>query len=222
LLLSNQTSIFLAVYIRVARAVRAAGGINVWAPNVLDCWGPTDDPYGPYFPFEDPSTVDVVGMSFYHIDNTYQNTNDIPAPNKLVDTLMGWNLRQRIYYPNCNYLARFPDAYGKEFHMTETGAVYHAGKGGAAEIDIKRGWWNQLYNGTNIDLLGMSFVGWFEVRFSWDGGRVFVLSLTSFTFLFTQFYKFEYGNWRDFRLASPSMLESFKADLPYNRFRWTD
>lgn len=188
---------FRAAYIRVARAVKAAGGINVWAPNVMDCWNQSDDPYGPYFPVEDPSTVDVVGMSFYHIDNTYQNTNDIPRSDKLVKALTGWNTMNKIYYGNCNYLLRFSDTYNKPFHLTETGAVYHVGKGGASELEIKQAWWNQIYNGTNIDLLGMKFVGWFE------------------------FYKYEYNEWRDFRLSSPSTLNAFKAQMPWNRFRWT-
>lgn len=155
---------YRAAYIRVARAVKSVGGINVWAPNIMDCWNSTQDPYGQYFPTEDPSTVDVVGLSFYHIDNVFDDMNAIPPPNKLVDTLQGWNLLQKIHYPKCNYLARFADAYKKEFHLTETGAVYRAGFGGPSELDIKRAWWNQVYNGTNIDLLGMKFVGWFEVR----------------------------------------------------------
>ncbi|KAI9018250.1 glycoside hydrolase superfamily [Hyaloraphidium curvatum] len=194
---SMQPERYRATFIRVAKAVQAAGALSVWAPNVLDCWRSSDDPYGPYFPAEDPSSVDIVGLSFYHIDNTYNGTNDVPPPDKLVRTLTGWNLRTRIHWPNCDYVGRFADRYSKPFHLTETGAIYRPGRGGASELDIKRAWWRQLYNGTAIDLLGMGFVGWFE------------------------FFKFEYGEWRDFRFTSPGMLRSFIADLPFDRFLFT-
>ena len=124
-----------------------------------------DDPYRPYWPGR--RYVDWVGMSLYHWGNAYPwGENERPEPGKFVDLLRGT-------YDGLNGDERaVPDfyaEYGAQMHLpvavTETGALYAPGRGGASELSIKRAWWNQVFDPGQLRRLPwLKLVDWFEWR----------------------------------------------------------
>ncbi|MEW1812474.1 glycosyl hydrolase [Pseudarthrobacter phenanthrenivorans] len=195
---SQQPLEYKAAFAKVATAVHAGapGSAMMWAPNyaggypfaggqyeakpgtqdfdALDtdhdgALTMADDPYAPYYPGDD--AVDWVGMSLYHWGARYPwGENEIPEANKFTDQLTG------------NYVGAngddslLPDFYqvyghdhGKPVAIPETAALYNPAAGGAAEIDIKRLWWEQVFNpDTTAKFPNLKMINWFE----WDKNEV--------------------------------------------------
>ena len=128
-----------------------------------------DDPYAPYYPGDE--AVDWVGMSLYHWSARYPwGENEIPGASKFADQLTGT-------YAGANgddtLLPDFYQVYGqdrgKPVAIPETAALYNPATGGATEIDIKRRWWEQVFNpGTAAKFPNLKMISWF----GWDKNEV--------------------------------------------------
>ncbi|MGN6443023.1 MAG: hypothetical protein ACTHL6_14145, partial [Arthrobacter sp.] len=195
---SQQPVEYTAMFTQVADAVHAGapGSAMMWAPNyaggypfaggqfeakagsadftALDtdhdgALTMADDPYAPYYPGDE--AVDWVGMSLYHWGAKYPwGENEIPEADKFAQQLTG------------NYVGAngddslLPDFYGvygsdhnKPVAIPETAALYHPAAGGAAEVDIKRLWWEQVFSAqTHTRFPNLKMINWFE----WDKNEV--------------------------------------------------
>jgi hypothetical protein len=124
-----------------------------------------DDPYRPYYPGDD--AVDWVGMSIYHWGAAYPwGENEVPEPGKFAAQLTG-------DYQGANgddravpdFYADYADGHGKPLAITETGALFNPGQGGAAERAIKQAWWQQLFAADIGDRFPrLTLVDWFDWR----------------------------------------------------------
>ena len=190
----QQPQAYVETFRRVANAVHrwAPGTAMVWAPNygggypfaggsyqarsgtaaarALDTDGDgrvtgADDPYAPYWPGR--RYVDWVGMSIYHWGAAYPwGENEVPEPGKFTDLLRG------TYKGAGGDQRAVPDfyaVYGQgqrlPIAVTETGALYAPGRGGAAELAIKRDWWRQVFAADHARRLPwVKMVNWFEWR----------------------------------------------------------
>ncbi|NUT69576.1 hypothetical protein HNO81_00090 [Pseudarthrobacter sp. C4D7] len=195
---SQQPVEYKAMFKQVADAVHtgAPGSAMMWAPNyaggypfaggqfeakagsagfaALDtdhdgALTMADDPYAPYYPGD--AVVDWVGMSLYHWGATYPwGENEVPEANKFADQLTG-------NYVGANgddsLLPDFYGVYGTEHNkpvaIPETAALYNPTAGGAAEADIKRTWWEQVFGAqTHAQFPNLKMINWFE----WDKNEV--------------------------------------------------
>ncbi|MEV7429900.1 glycosyl hydrolase [Nocardioides sp. NPDC092400] len=190
----QQPAAYVAAFRRVAEAVHrgAPGTAMVWAPNygggypfaggahqaapgspdarVLDTDGDgsvtrRDDPYAPYWPGR--QHVDWVGMSIYHWGASYPwGENEVPEPGKFTDLLRGTYdgaAGDERVVPD--FYAEYGERQGLPVAVTETGALFAPGRGGADELAVKRAWWRQVLaadHDQTLPLVGM--VNWFE----WD------------------------------------------------------
>ncbi|NYD40422.1 glycoside hydrolase family 26 protein [Nocardioides panaciterrulae] len=190
----QQPQAYVSAFRRVADAVHrwAPGTAMVWAPNygggypfaggryaatpgsaaarALDTDGDgrvtqSDDPYAPYWPGR--RYVDWVGMSIYHWGAAYPwGENEIPEPGKFTDLLRG------TYDGAAGDERAVPDfyaVYGERQRLpvavTETGALYAPGRGGADELAIKQAWWRQVFAADHAQRLPwVKMVNWFEWR----------------------------------------------------------
>ena len=190
----QQPEAYVAAFRRVAAAIHthAAGTAVMWAPNYgggypfaggahqadpgsedaaaldTDRDGSVtgaDDPYAPYWPGR--RHVDWVGMSLYHWGATYPwGENEVPEAGKFIDMLRG------AYDGSAGDELAVPDFYGTygagkrlPVAITETAALYVPGGGGADELAIKQGWWEQVLAPGNVDELPwLRMVNWFEWR----------------------------------------------------------
>ncbi|KAJ3056069.1 hypothetical protein HK097_008197 [Rhizophlyctis rosea] len=127
-------------------------------PTQID---PYDDPYLPYYPGDD--VVDWVSLSlYYYPDQTNWEQpstwlNYVPEMDFFASQLDGegpWV--DRVLGPDSNaqtrgvraFYQRFSVARNKPMMLAESGAPLLVGRGGAAELDIKRAWWQQSVNAT--------------------------------------------------------------------------
>lgn len=219
----QQPTAYVETFRRVAAAVhdQAPGTAMMWAPNygggypftggqfaalpgsvdyaALDTDGDgsvtmADDSYLPYFPGDD--AVDWVGVSLYHWGNQRPwGNNEVPEDGKFLAMLTG------TYVGTAGDDAAVPDfytVYGVEHDhpvaVPETAAIYTPSRGGAAELDIKRAWWRQVFAAeTHERLPQLKMVNWFE----WDK------------------YEIEIDDGVDWRAAgAPDVRDAFVADLP--------
>ncbi|KAJ3295588.1 hypothetical protein HK104_002492 [Borealophlyctis nickersoniae] len=120
-------------------------------PNVLDWY---DDPYTPYYPGD--QYVDWVGLSVYLYPDD-PNTNTPTLKDYFADVITGtgqWV--DRVMGPDSNpqtravrdFYTRFAVNRNKPFALSESGAPWLVNKPGTSELDIKRAWWEQLFNST--------------------------------------------------------------------------
>lgn len=125
----------------------------------------TDDPYAPYWPGR--GYVDWVGMSLYHWGNVYPwGENEVPEKGKFIDLLRG------TYDGAAGDETAVPDFYAvygaamrRPVAITETGALYAPGRGGAAELAVKQAWWRQAFAASNHRALPwLKMINWFEWR----------------------------------------------------------
>lgn len=220
---SQQPIAYKAAFIRVASAVHAGapGSAMMWAPNyaggypfaggqyeakpgtpdfaALDtdhdgALTMADDSYAPFYPGDE--AVDWVGMSLYHWGAKYPwGENELPEANKFADQLTG-------NYAGANgddtLLPDFYQVYGhdhgKPVAIPETAALYNPAAGGAAEIDIKRLWWEQVFSpDTAAKFPNLKMINWFE----WDKNEVEVNGRIDWTVT-----------------NSPSIRDAFTAALP--------
>ncbi|KRD41052.1 hypothetical protein ASE27_18180 [Oerskovia sp. Root918] len=219
----QQPTAYVETFRRVAAAVhdQAPGTAMMWAPNygggypftggqfaalpgsadyaVLDTDGDgtvtmADDSYLPYFPGDD--AVDWVGVSLYHWGNQRPwGNNEVPEDGKFLAMLTG------TYVGTAGDDAAVPDFYtvygvehGHPVAVPETAAIYTPSRGGAAELDIKRAWWRQVFSPeTHERFPQLKMVNWFE----WDK------------------YEIEIDDDVDWRAAGATdVRDAFVADLP--------
>jgi hypothetical protein len=219
----QQPTAYVETFRRVAAAVHAEapGTAMMWAPNygggypftggqfaalpgsadyaALDTDGDgtltmTDDSYLPYFPGDD--AVDWVGVSLYHWGNQRPwGNNEVPEDGKFLAMLTG------TYVGTAGDDAAVPDFYtvygvehGHPVAVPETAAIYTPSRGGAAELDIKRAWWRQVFSSeTHERFPQLKMVNWFE----WDK------------------YEIEIDDEVDWRAAGAAdVRDAFVADLP--------
>jgi hypothetical protein len=127
-----------------------------------------DDPYTPYYPGD--GYVDWVGLTAYHFGHAWPwGENEVPEAGKLGQFLRG------TYTGNGKYenQSAVPDFYGtfavgkaKPMVLAETSALYNEGTtAGAAHLDIKRAWLEQVYSASTRDAFPLlKAVSWFEIR----------------------------------------------------------
>ncbi|WP_144766121.1 OpgC domain-containing protein [Curtobacterium sp. 9128] len=157
-----------------------------------------DDPYAPYWPGD--SSVDWVGLSMFFFGkgkatqaagrDVPLTTNGVPDAGEVesrFDETWGYQEAQS----QGNFYERF--AVGRDRPMLlDTGALYDHSLRGAAELDVKQGWWRQVFAAVE------------------DRPRV-----RAVTFLETNRREPEAGNrladWRD--TAVPGIAGSFRTDL---------
>ncbi|MFF2622694.1 glycoside hydrolase family 26 protein [Oerskovia jenensis] len=219
----QQPTAYVETFRRVAAAVheRAPGTAMMWAPNYGGGYPFTggqfaalpgsadyaaldtdhdgtvtmaDDSYLPYFPGDD--AVDWVGVSLYHWGNQRPwGNNEVPEDGKFLAMLTG------TYVGTAGDDAAVPDFYtvygvehGHPVAVPETAAIYTPSRGGAAELDIKRAWWRQVFSPeTHERFPQLKMVNWFE----WDK------------------YEIEIDDDVDWRAAgAPDVRDAFVADLP--------
>jgi hypothetical protein len=220
---SQQPGAYVDAFRRMAAAVHAEapGTAMMWAPNygggypfaggrfeaktgtpdfaALDTdrdgtLSMADDSYAPYYPGDD--AVDWVGMSLYHWGAKYPwGENELPEANKFAEQLTG-------NYVGANgddsLLADFYHVYGRDHGkpvaIPESAALYAPGAGGAAELDIKRAWWGQLFSPeTASEFPQLKMINWFE----WEKTEVEVKGRVDWTVTNT-----------------PVVREAFTAALP--------
>ncbi len=220
---SQQPAAYVDAFTRMAKAVHATapGSSMMWAPNygggypfaggqyeakrdtadftALDTDGDgtvtmADDSYAPYYPGDD--AVDWVGMSLYHWGAKYPwGENELPEANKFKEQLTG-------NYVGANgddsLLSDFYHVYGqqhgKPVAIPESAALFAPGAGGAAEMDIKRAWWEQLFSpDVAAEFPQLKMINWFE----WDKNEVEVKGRVDWTVTNT-----------------PAVREAFTAALP--------
>lgn len=212
---------YIAAFRRVAGAVRerAPGVAMLWAPNTgmgypfrggrhgaaagspaaaaLDTdddgsLTAADDPYAPYWPGDD--AVDWVGMSAYHFGNTYPwGANVVPRAGAFAGLLSGGGATP-------NFHATWAVGRDKPMAIVETAALWRPDGGGAGELEIKRGWWRQVFSAeTQRRFPAIRLIGWFE----W------------------QKHEPEVDDVVDWRLtANADLLDAFLGDLPPSWLRF--
>ncbi|MCW2811106.1 MAG: hypothetical protein JWP61_1564 [Friedmanniella sp.] len=124
-----------------------------------------DDPYAPYWPGR--ASVDWVGLSVYHWGNRYKwGSNEVPEAGKFVGQLRGtYHGLGGDQRDVPDFYARYGERKGLPVAVAETAALSIAGRGGAAELSIKRAWWRQtLAPDLSRRLPLLKMVNWFE----WD------------------------------------------------------
>jgi hypothetical protein len=158
---------YRAAFSTVASALRAAlpDPVMVWSPTAakdypfreatssppkgvplesLDTsgngvWDQEDSAYEPYYPGND--AVDWVGLSVYH-DTTGAGPakNTVPAVGEFNAALHPSTTGAGID----GFYSSYVESRGKPL-LVETGAFYSPGAGGAAEAEVKRTWWEQVF-----------------------------------------------------------------------------
>ncbi|MCU1634411.1 MAG: hypothetical protein JWM61_3063 [Micrococcaceae bacterium] len=183
---------YIAAFKRVADAVhrQAPGSAMMWAPNYaggypfaggayesppgtpgflsLDTNGdgvltPSDDPYAPYYPGDD--AVDWVGMSLYHWGNTYPwSESEMPEDNKFADQLTGtYNGKNGDDSMLPDFYAEYGVGHDKPVAIPETAALVVDGIGELRTLNIKRAWWEQVFDpAVHERFPQLKMVNWFE------------------------------------------------------------
>ncbi|WP_394248740.1 glycoside hydrolase family 26 protein [Arthrobacter pityocampae] len=188
----QQPGEYITAFRRVADAVHrdAPGSAMMWAPNygggypfaggareslpgsagfpALDTTGDgvltvSDDPYAPYYPGDD--AVDWVGMSLYHWGSTYPwGESEMPEDGKFAAQLTGT-------YDGANgdesmlpdFYADYGVGHGKPVAIPETAALVGDGIGDLRTLNIKRAWWQQVFDPTVRERFPqLAMVNWFE------------------------------------------------------------
>jgi hypothetical protein len=154
----------------------------------------TDDPYAPYYPGDD--AVDWVGMSLYHWGSTYPwGANVVPEPGKFLQQLTGtYNGTGGNELAVPDFYADYGERLNKPVAVPETAALFVPGSGGATELDIKQGWWSQLFDpGIPEEYPQLKMINWFE----WNKTEVEVNAVV---------------DWRS--AGTPSVAAAYTAELP--------
>ncbi|KAH6565842.1 hypothetical protein BASA50_000064 [Batrachochytrium salamandrivorans] len=111
-----------------------------------------DDPYDPYYPGDE--WVDWVAISLYYYPDSNTGYNGIPPANYFRDNLHGSgenipNINPLILNDNGlhDFYTRFVKDKNKPLMIPETSAPYISSQpANSPEVDIKRNWWNQIYD----------------------------------------------------------------------------
>lgn len=136
-------------------------GFSLLDTNGDGTWDGRDSAYAPYYPGDD--AVDWVGLAAYH-DDTAGGTavNTAPRTDELKDMLTASGGE--------NFYGTYSQRHGKPF-LLQTSAFYSPAAGGAAESDIKAGWWDQVVGtATSPDFATTAAVVWDERTSTRDTG----------------------------------------------------
>jgi hypothetical protein len=123
-----------------------------------------DDMYEPFYPGDD--AVDWVGLSLYHWGNPWLE-NAPPPANAFVRAISG------MYgAPTPNFYSRYcaGPIRRKPMAIPETAAFYNTERLGSTELDVKQGWWQQVFNSGSVTqstdvatyFPEVKFIGWFD------------------------------------------------------------
>jgi hypothetical protein len=151
-----------------------SGGLHAAAPGTADFaaldtnndgrLSMHDNPYEPYWPGDE--AVDWVGLTVYHFGSVYPwAENELPSAGKLEEKITGTYKEGSVdERPIPDFYHDYAMGHSKPFALSETGAFYNTTrKDGAAALQIKRSWWNQVFaseQATRFPLLKL--VMWFE------------------------------------------------------------
>ncbi|MHA7262223.1 glycoside hydrolase family 26 protein [Arthrobacter sp. TMN-37] len=188
----QQPQAYIAAFRRIAEAIHqgAPGSAIMWAPNygggypfaggsheslpgtagfpLLDTTGDGvltahDDPYAPYYPGDD--AVDWVGMSLYHWGDAYPwGESEIPEAGKFADQLTGdYNGRNGDESMLPDFHTEYGVGRGKPVAIPETAALVTDDIDGLRELNIKRAWWEQVFDpAVQEEFPQLKMVNWFE------------------------------------------------------------
>ncbi|MCH8565047.1 hypothetical protein LTH96_04765 [Nesterenkonia sp. LB17] len=122
-----------------------------------------DDPYAPFYPGDD--VVDWVGMSLHHWGDSYPwGSNDLPEPAKFAEQLRG------TYSGLAGDESMLPDFYelyaanrDKPLAIPETAAFVTADADPELSLQIKRRWWQQIFNeDLRSEFPQLRLINWFN------------------------------------------------------------
>jgi hypothetical protein len=122
-----------------------------------------DDPYAPYYPGDD--AVDWVGMSLYHWGSTYPwGESEMPEDGKFVEQLTGsYDGKNGDDSMLPDFYADYGVRHGKPVAIPETAALVTDGIGDLRTINIKRAWWEQVFDpAVHERFPQLKMVNWFE------------------------------------------------------------
>lgn len=116
-------------------------------------WNGSDAAYAPYYPGDD--AVDWVGLTAFHDDTAGgAPVNTVPRQNELKEMLTTSGAE--------NFYATYAAGKDKPF-LLHTAAFYSPASGGASDLDIKVGWWDQVLDAaTSTDFAKTAAVVWDE------------------------------------------------------------
>ena len=128
----------------------------------------SDDAYEPYYPGDD--VVDWVGLTkFYFGKGEARAASGVEVPLLRNEAADGDEVEETfaeswgyVVYQDDNFYDRFADAKNKPL-LLDTGALYDPALDGANELDIKRGWWQQILAAIDRRPL-IQGVTWLEVE----------------------------------------------------------
>ena len=136
-------------------------GFSLLDTNGDGTWNGSDSAYAPYYPGDD--AVDWVGLTAYHDDTAGGSAvNTTPRAGELKEMLTASGGE--------NFYGAYSQGRGKPF-LLQTSAFYSPAAGGAAEPDIKAGWWDQVVGtATSTDFAKTAAVVWDERTSTRDTG----------------------------------------------------
>jgi hypothetical protein len=124
-------------------------------------WNSSDAAYAPYYPGDD--AVDWVGLTAFHDDTAGgAPVNTVPRQNEFQEMLTTSGAE--------NFYATYSAGKDKPF-LLQTAAFYSPASGGASDVDIKVGWWDQVLEAaTSPDFAKTAAVVWDERTSTRDTG----------------------------------------------------
>ena len=124
-------------------------------------WNSSDAAYAPYYPGDD--AVDWVGLTAFHDDTAGgAPVNTVPRQNEFQEMLTTTGAE--------NFYATYSAGKDKPF-LLQTAAFYSPASGGASDVDIKVGWWDQVLEAaTSPDFAKTAAVVWDERTSTRDTG----------------------------------------------------
>ena len=236
---SQQPEAYVSAFRTMAEAVHEAvpEAAMLWAPNygsgypyiggefeakpgsdsfeLLDTDGDgvltiNDDPYTPFYPGDD--VVDWVGVSLYHWGNVWPwGENELPEPDKFSDQITGnYNGSNGDERDLPDFYELFGEQHGKPIAIVETAALYNPNRPGPDALEIKRAWWNQVYNPElRARFPQIKMINWFE----WDKFETEINGRIDWTLTYDpeilNVFLADF-NPDDYRFAPVRYLESFK------------
>lgn len=141
--------------------VPGSDGFALLDTNGDGVWNGSDAAYAPYYPGDD--AVDWVGLTAFHDDTAGgAPVNTVPRQNELQEMLTASGAE--------NFYATYSSAKDKPF-LLQTAAFYSPASGGASDVDIKVGWWDQVLDvATSADFASTAAVVWDERTSTRDTG----------------------------------------------------
>ena len=125
-----------------------AGAANFeWADTNSDgALTEADDPYEPYYPGDD--VVDWVGLTIYHYGGASPwDGNNVPEPDKFAAQLRGaYDGLGGDESGVLDFYARYAEDRDKTMAIPETAAFVTAATEPDLALEIKQGWWRQVYS----------------------------------------------------------------------------